>query len=488
MSPDGGDAEGPGHRIPAHPPTPGGYASQEPQRHILMSPHMSAVGGLLAFFTVVAAVVVLPTTTYSPPPSHNWLPLSNVALRGRAHFLSNGCVYCHSGFTRPQDVFEGLYYLYPRVAEPGDYYGRDQSPNLLGSERTGPDLSQEGGNHPDEWHLAHYDNPRNTTPISIMPRFSFWTRAEVAEVIAFNQASGGKEATLRYAAEFVGNQLMRINMGMLDPASAFPELVTSLAASGSYRPHGAPTDTSPEGLPWKAVWMVNSFERGYWLTPDPLPLTQVNLVRGKAVYLERCSGCHGMTGDGKGPAAEWFAIKPFDFTDTSTVNGPFGSEGQMYHRILTAGKGTAMENFGTRLSVEDTWRVVLFLRTVQGGSLRTKETVPTVAMYRRWNPPLPLLRYVARHPIAAGPGTSTGPDSTPFAAAAHWLAPGMASSDTVFVGGKLPVTLERLAGLVRTRYFDVIERAYADAVMRHEEVLPPLAAVRDTAEVTFHAP
>ena len=27
-------------------------------------------------------------------------------------------------------------------------------------ERTGPDLSQEGGAHTDEWHYAHFYNPR----------------------------------------------------------------------------------------------------------------------------------------------------------------------------------------------------------------------------------------------------------------------------------------------------------------------------------------
>ena len=45
---------------------------------------------------------------------------------------------------------------------------------MLGTERTGPDLSQEGGVHTDEWHLAHFHNPRYTFPKSIMPEFSFY--------------------------------------------------------------------------------------------------------------------------------------------------------------------------------------------------------------------------------------------------------------------------------------------------------------------------
>jgi len=57
---------------------------------------------------------------------------------------------CHSGYSRPQDVRHALYFLYPKISQPGDFFGRDQSPNLLGTERTGPDLSQEAGWHPDD--------------------------------------------------------------------------------------------------------------------------------------------------------------------------------------------------------------------------------------------------------------------------------------------------------------------------------------------------
>ena len=59
-------------------------------------------------------------------------------LKGRNLFASNGCYVCHSGYSRPQDVREALYFLYPKVSQPGDFWGTDQSPNLLGTERTGP--------------------------------------------------------------------------------------------------------------------------------------------------------------------------------------------------------------------------------------------------------------------------------------------------------------------------------------------------------------
>jgi cytochrome c oxidase cbb3-type subunit I/II len=44
-------------------------------------------------------------------------------------------------------------------------------PFLWGSERKGPDLAREGGKYPAAWHFNHLDNPRDTSPGSIMPRY-----------------------------------------------------------------------------------------------------------------------------------------------------------------------------------------------------------------------------------------------------------------------------------------------------------------------------
>jgi cbb3-type cytochrome c oxidase subunit II len=477
------------NRIPAHLPRSAPLPDEEPRRYILMTPLMAGVGGMLAFLAVVFSMVILPTNTYNPPPSDNWAPLTDDAVDGRSVFLANGCVYCHSGFTRPQDVAQGLYYLYPRVSEPGDYYGSSQSPNVLGSERTGPDLSQEGGNHPDGWHRAHYNNPRNTMPLSIMPRFNFLSDQELTNLIAFNQAQGGKDAYLRDAALTVGQNLMLTNMGVYQPEDNFPDLVQRLQDEGVYRPDGKPMDTSPSGLPWMAVWMMNSFERGYWLTSNPLPVTEQNLLAGKQQFLKRCVGCHGIKGDGGGPAAQYLDPNPFNFTATGMtgMTGPFASDGQLYYRILTGGKGTAMENFGTRLSVEDTWRIVLFLRTIPNGSLATPDTVPTVDMWEQWTPPEPMLNYIDEHPIQDGAGSIANTQGDPFAAAAHWVAPGMAPGDEIYVGGKLPITPELLRDLIRQTYMDHLQRAYNEATARGEDV-PAQDAVMSTEGLTFHAP
>ncbi len=56
--------------------------------------------------------------------------------RGRALYLAEGCGYCHSQLVRP--IFVDA--AYGRPSEVTDY--ADAAPPLVGTERTGPDLSQ----------------------------------------------------------------------------------------------------------------------------------------------------------------------------------------------------------------------------------------------------------------------------------------------------------------------------------------------------------
>jgi cytochrome c oxidase cbb3-type subunit II len=481
-------------RIPAHPPTPQGYATEGPQRWILMSPHMVMIGSLIAFFTGALIVVLLPQVTFQPPPSTNWVPLSEQDSAGRAIYVANGCVYCHSYFTRPQDTFVGQYYVYTRTSEPGDYEGYRESPNIFGTARTGPDLSQEGGHHPDIWHVPHYTNPRFVHPLSIMPIFDFLSKQEIALLTAFNQQSGGKEAILRTATEQVGWMLWMVSTGDMAPEDAFPDLVNQQKASGQYQANGKFDDPSPSGLGWDEVWDLNSRERGYWLTPDPLPVTQNNLMRGKELFLDHCTGCHGPQGDGKGPAADLLKPQPADFTDRAgaTQDAP-SSPGTWYHRILTAGKGTAMENFGTRMSVDDIWRVVNFLYTISGGSLKNLGTVPTPDLWAEWKPKPEAVNYYNTHPIAQGPGPLGGPNVDPFQTAAHWLTPGMAdTNDFMMVGGKLRVDKALVVSLIRNEYFKRINKAYDDAQkagsLTPNMPLPPKEYIMDTSHLVWHSP
>ena len=335
-----------------------------PPKKMLMTPLMATVGAMLAFFTVVGMVVVLPTNTFEPEPSENWRPLTETELAGRTVFLQNGCIYCHSGFTRPQDMMASQYYVYPRVSEPGDYTGAGESPNLFGTIRTGPDLSQAGGFHPDDWHFAHYTNARYTTPFSIMPQFKFLSKEEARQLIAFTQSRGGMLADLREQHQ---NNMKAIGIPSMQDVTASGE-------------NGDRSDGYPAASAIKNMMLI---ERGYWFEDNPLPVTSANLLRGRQVFQERCVGCHGSAGDGNGPAAQYLMPVPaaFNVADDQ-AHGSDTAPGAYYWRILRGIPGTAMENFGTRLSVDDIWKVVLFLKTIPNGGLTAE--VPTPDMYIRW--------------------------------------------------------------------------------------------------------
>jgi cytochrome c oxidase cbb3-type subunit 2 len=131
------------------------------------------IGALSAVGIAVVVLVGLPyllLRNVAPPAALK--PYTAQQLRGRAVYVSNGCIYCHSQQPRDpaQAPDESRGWGRPSVA--ADYvYDR---PHLLGTSRTGPDLFNIGARQPSEdWHLGHLYQPRAYTQGSIMPAFRF---------------------------------------------------------------------------------------------------------------------------------------------------------------------------------------------------------------------------------------------------------------------------------------------------------------------------
>ena len=87
-------------------------------------------------------------------------------MLGRDIYIREGCVGCHSQMIRP---FRSETERYGEYSKAGEFVY--DHPFLWGSKRTGPDLHRIGGKYPDAWHYNHMDDPRSTSPGSIMPRF-----------------------------------------------------------------------------------------------------------------------------------------------------------------------------------------------------------------------------------------------------------------------------------------------------------------------------
>ncbi len=93
-------------------------------------------------------------------------PFTPLELAGRDIYISEGCVGCHSQAVRPFRHELERYGEYQRAGE--TVYER---PFLWGSKRTGPDLARVGGKYPHLWHVRHMEDPRSTSPGSIMPPY-----------------------------------------------------------------------------------------------------------------------------------------------------------------------------------------------------------------------------------------------------------------------------------------------------------------------------
>ena len=97
-------------------------------------------GGSTLVYAILALLMgVLPGIQLSgTPPGPGVMPLTALQAEGRDVYVANGCSYCHTQQVRPlpQDKIFG------RPSAPGDF--AYQTPELLGSQRTGPDLTNAG--------------------------------------------------------------------------------------------------------------------------------------------------------------------------------------------------------------------------------------------------------------------------------------------------------------------------------------------------------
>jgi cytochrome c oxidase cbb3-type subunit 2 len=128
-----------------------------------------AGGSTLVYIGLAITMGVLPGIELSRAPAGQGVePLTPLQAAGREVYVANGCSYCHTQQVRPLDQDK----VFGRPSAPGDF--AFQTPALLGSQRTGPDLTDIGTRQPSEvWQYVHLYNPRSVVPASIMPAFDW---------------------------------------------------------------------------------------------------------------------------------------------------------------------------------------------------------------------------------------------------------------------------------------------------------------------------
>lgn len=282
-----------------------------------MTPKAVVIGSILIVAAVIMVVVILPYThTSKTMPSEIFRNRTTEEATGRRIYLSNGCVYCHSQSIRSFDWGLGA----ERVAQAGDYIA--DYPITLGSQRTGPDLSQEGGEHPDDWHVGHFVNPRYTRPLSLMPAFRFLEGEKMKHLIGYVQSLGMKQADKRVERQRFWKKKA------IKAYEAGPD----------------------ENVKWLHVHVPPGWRK----VPTPYPATPAGLARGQKIYQDFCLGCHGPVGDGMGPAQPYLYPPPLNFT---LLKGRGISGGIIYYQIMNGITGTAMPYFKRELESQKIWEV-----------------------------------------------------------------------------------------------------------------------------------
>ena len=326
-----------------------------------------------------------------------WIKADAVAYtpleaEGQRVYEQGGCSYCHSQYARPtiDDARPwGPVSALPRrwgpPAEAGEHaYDRA---SLLGPGGVGPDLSREGLKYSDEWHLAHFWNPPMVTQNSVMGGVSGLFDSPPEPVKIVKDAAGivtlEQTPATRRLFDFTSAQQVKIT------PNADGLLFVPTVAQGKYPVVWTPNDEFA-GPAVKLVAETREIEaliayiqklgmnRGRWREAfEPkdvegasvtLPRSDEVIAHGKEVYERRCIACHGVEGNGNGPASTFlYRQRPRNFTlgvfKFRTVKGQLPTDADLMRTISRGVRGTAMPAW-FELPLDDRLAVMQYVKYV----------------------------------------------------------------------------------------------------------------------------
>jgi len=258
--------------------------------------------------------------------------------------------------------------------------------------RIAPDLSFEGLVRDETWLLEHFRNPRSVISDSIMPTFrypesDFEAMTAYLMTLTTPPEVEGPEQTYRFFCarchgdNGAGDGPTEL---YLDPS---PRDLTKSTFMNSKTPErlltsvyeGVPGTSMP---PWERVlaeeqmqevldYVMATFvaeprrERKPRKIPEqnPVGMSDESVARGEAFFLRRCTGCHGLKADGKGPNSPDILPRPRNLRNSDFIDSL--SDRRLIESILYGVQGTAMPpwiDYG--LSQNDAGDVANFIRSL----------------------------------------------------------------------------------------------------------------------------
>ena len=153
----------------------------------------------------LASVVALASAKPAAPKS-----TATAVERGRAVYLAEGCIHCHSRYVRPgsPDIA-----LWGPASDPAAVLA--EKPVLIGNRRQGPDLANVGVRRSEAWLKLHFLQPRDFAAGSPMPSYAHLFRdTRGDDLIAFLRDVPAETMQARAAAAFTWTP---------SPATAIPD-------------------------------------------------------------------------------------------------------------------------------------------------------------------------------------------------------------------------------------------------------------------------
>lgn len=237
------------------------------------------ITALSVFVLLSIFIAIVPATNLQyvePLPTAE--PLTETERAGLRVYVSENCMACHTQQVRGIEM-DDMWGSRPSI--PSDYYYDKQrmdiwrqSPSLLGSERTGPDLTNIGKRRPGQsWHLLHLYNPRSVVEASIMPSYPWMFEAKDTNAIT------QKDVVVPVPDKFFSQPGKKI--------VAKPKALQLVAYLQSLKQAPMPGSQSVEFIPAlkEDANRQSSADGGKKLS-------------GEQLYVANCSACHQKNGQG----------------------------------------------------------------------------------------------------------------------------------------------------------------------------------------------
>lgn len=308
---------------------------------------LTSFWGYLILSSFVSIIPAIQMQNVKPLPGQKDL---TVEERDGLHtFVAEDCMACHTMQVRNIEM-DKMWGSRPSI--PSDYYYTKkridiwrQSPSFLGSERTGPDLTNIGARQPsDDWHLIHLYNPRLVVKESVMPSYK-WLFAEKDSTKITD-----KDVVIKVPAEQLKdkkNKVVATNKAL--------HLVAFLKSLKQPELPGAPNVTFIPAKPKPAAAAGGGEDAGASALPD-----------GEKLFMNTCAVCH--QADGKGipgafpPLAGSSVVNDENFRKQASVI-ILGYDARPEY--------SAMPPFGDQLSDEEVAAIMNHERTSWGNNAKT---------------------------------------------------------------------------------------------------------------------